>query len=140
LLPVCGPLANNLALKWRERSPSCIRSWCRCHRLLPLSGNESLRPSLWCASRMPQMSWLVDTTLQRIMLTRGFSMAGSTVFFSWPEFSARPALRLLCENTNLLSWGWLWCQGKYLEDVVMAGDHLILGPNPPLKSLLWSKL
>jgi hypothetical protein len=87
-----------------------------------------------------QMSWLADTTLWSIMLIRGFGTGDSTIFFSWPKFSASPALSPSCENANLLPLGWLWCQGKPLKDVVVAGDHLVLGPSPPLRSLPWPKL
>jgi hypothetical protein len=38
------------------------------------------------------------------------------------------------------SVGRLRCQETHLEDVVMVGDHLVLGPKPPLRSLLWLKL
>jgi hypothetical protein len=86
------------------------------------------------------MSWLVDATLWSITLIRGFGTGGSTVFLSWAEFFANPALSPSCENANLLPRGRLRRQGKPLGDVVMAGDCLVLGPRLPLRSLLWLKL
>jgi hypothetical protein len=86
------------------------------------------------------MNWLVDTMLWSITPIRGFDMGGSTIFLSWLKFSASPALSPSCENASLLSWGQVQRQGKPLEDVVVAGDHLVLGARPPLRSLLWLKL
>jgi hypothetical protein len=86
------------------------------------------------------MSWLAYTTLQSITLVRGFDTGVSTVFLSWLGFFASPALSISCKSTNLLPRGHLWCQGKPLEDMVVARDRLVLGPRPPLRSLLWLKL
>jgi hypothetical protein len=48
------------------------------------------------------MSWLAATTLWSITLIRDYDAGGSTIFLSWPEFSASPALSPSCKNTNLL--------------------------------------
>jgi hypothetical protein len=104
LLVAYGPLANRLAFKWSRKSPLVMVLV-----LMPqlLSGNENLRPSLWGALRMPQRSWLVDTTLRSIMLIRGLGMGSSTIFsifLSWPEFFASPTLNPSWENANPLPW------------------------------------
>jgi hypothetical protein len=51
---------------------------------------------------MSQMSWLAATTLWSITLIRDYGTGGSTIFLSWSEFSASPALSPSCKNTNLL--------------------------------------
>jgi hypothetical protein len=56
-----------------------IRSW-------------SLVPNLRLILRKPLMSWLADSILRSIRLTRGFIMGNLITFFSWPDFFVSPVL------------------------------------------------